>query len=123
MSPTRKNVVRRHARTRNRPGLTLIEVIVALLVFSIGGLGLAAGSAAILSQMVRTNLRSHSAASARARDESFHGSTCGAIADGSLTSAGLRSVWRVAPGIVTTLDQTVTRGTAVDTYLSATQCE
>lgn len=112
---------------RRRSGLTVIEVIVAMLVFTIGGLGLAAGSAATVRQMSRTNLRMHSASIARMRDEAFHGSPCGTFFDGEETRSGVRSVWSVAPGNATTLDQHLERATMNDThadhYLSAIACE
>jgi Tfp pilus assembly protein PilV len=115
-----------HAESKERAarsGLSLVEVIISLLVFSAGGLGLAASSAAIVKQMGRTAVRAKSASSALVRDESFHGAQCDAIAGGSLTAGPLRSAWVVSPGTVTTLDQTVTRSMIVDTYLSAVRCE
>ena len=44
-----------------RRGLTLIELMIAILVFAIGALGLAATSAAILRQMASSAQRSRAA--------------------------------------------------------------
>jgi Tfp pilus assembly protein PilV len=108
-------------------GLTLVEVIVAILVFTIGGLGLATGSAVMVRQMSRTNLRAHSASIARSRDEMFHATPCAALADGEDTRSGVQSVWRVSPGNTTTLDQKLERSAMserhADRYLSAAPCD
>ena len=52
-----------------RRGLTLIEVMIAILVFAIGALGLAATSAAILRQMTASAKRSRAAHLTAALDE------------------------------------------------------
>ncbi|HUR00581.1 MAG TPA: prepilin-type N-terminal cleavage/methylation domain-containing protein [Gemmatimonadaceae bacterium] len=44
-----------------RRGLTLIEVMIAILIFAIGALGLAATSAVILRQMASSAQRSRAA--------------------------------------------------------------
>lgn len=52
-----------------RRGLTLVEVMIAILVFAIGALGLAATSAAILRQMASSAQRSRAAHAAVSLDE------------------------------------------------------
>jgi prepilin-type N-terminal cleavage/methylation domain-containing protein len=110
-----------------RAGLTLVEVIVAMLVFAVGALGLAAGSAAIARQMSITNLRSRSFTIARSRDEKSHSSPCSAPSAGSEYAAGVHSTWQVGQGSAVTLDQQLSRksvaGAHVDVYLSAAPCE
>jgi prepilin-type N-terminal cleavage/methylation domain-containing protein len=56
----------------SRRGLTLIEVMIAILVFAIGALGLAATSAAIVRQMAASAKRSRAAHLAASLDEKTH---------------------------------------------------
>jgi type IV pilus assembly protein PilV len=55
-----------------RRGLTLVEVMIAILVFAIGALGLAATSAAILRQMAASARRSRAAHVAASLTERSH---------------------------------------------------
>ena len=55
-----------------RRGLTLVEVMIAILVFAIGALGLAATSAAILRQMASSAKRSRAAHLSASLDEKSH---------------------------------------------------
>ena len=110
-----------------RTGLTLIEVIVAMLLFSTGALALAAGSAAITRQMTLSLLRSRSASFARVRDEIAHASGCSGITSGSETKQGIRAAWTVSGGSAVTLDQTLERrgigGLRTDRFLSTIPCD
>lgn len=109
-----------------RRGLTLVEVIVAMLVFSIGALGLAAGSAVIIRQMTASQARMHSASFARSRAEQFVASSCAKASGGEEKKQGVRSLWRVTQGAAVTLDQQMERTAAdrirTDRYLSAIPC-
>lgn len=111
-----------HART----GLTLVEIIIAIMVFSVGGLGLAASSAVLIRQMSRTDLRLRSAFIARTRDENFHAGSCGSLTDGEEIVSGVRSIWRVSSGRTVSLDQELEHpsinGTRSDHYHSAIPC-
>lgn len=110
-----------------RKGLTLVEVIVAMLVFAVGGLGLAAGSAVVVRQIARSTLRANSMTIARSRAERAHASGCSATSSGEERRLGIRSVWNVVPGPALTLDQTLERATTsgihADRFLSAVSCE
>ena len=110
-----------------RPGLTLIEVLVAMLLFSTGALALAAGSAAITRQMTVSLLRSRASAMARARDETAHATGCAGIGSGSETREGIRATWVVSPGAIATLDQFLERraisSQRTDRFLSAIPCD
>jgi Tfp pilus assembly protein PilV len=111
----------------SRAGLTLVEVIVAILLFTIGGLGLCAASAVMARQMSRTNLRMRSASIARVRDETFHASRCGTLLSGEETTSGIRSTWQVTSGLTPTLDQQLERqsmsAVRTDRFMSALSCE
>ena len=109
-----------------RSGLTLVEVIVAMLVFSTGALGLAATSAVITRQMTTSLSRSRSAAFARERSETAHSMSCGGISGGEETRDGIRASWTVVQGDLVTLDQQLERSTrtstVTDRFLSAVPC-
>ncbi|HMA21663.1 MAG TPA: prepilin-type N-terminal cleavage/methylation domain-containing protein [Gemmatimonadaceae bacterium] len=111
----------------HRAGLTLIEVVVAILVFSAGALGLAAATAAITRQMTASLLRSRAAGIARTRDETAHASGCASVSGGAEAQQGVSSTWRVSPGSVVTLDQDIERPTPIasrtDRFLSAIPCD
>jgi len=110
-----------------RRGLTVIEVIVAMLIFSIGALGLAAGSAAVARQISSNNLRVRAASAARSRAELAHALPCGSLSSGNERNAGIHSTWEVAQSGALTLDQQVERTDATgrhsDRFLSAAPCE
>jgi prepilin-type N-terminal cleavage/methylation domain-containing protein len=55
-----------------RHGLTLVEAMIAILVFAIGALGLAATSAAVLRQMASSAKRSRAAHLTVSLDEKAH---------------------------------------------------
>ncbi|MEO8193837.1 MAG: prepilin-type N-terminal cleavage/methylation domain-containing protein [Gemmatimonadales bacterium] len=110
-----------------RSGLTLIEIVVALLVFSVGGLGLAAASAAIARQMSVSALRARSAALARARNEASHSVSCTGLSAGEEHRFGLHSSWSVSVGTTLLLDQQIERRGSgrfhTDEFHSAVPCD
>ena len=111
----------------HRAGLTLVEIVVAILVFSVGALGLAAATAAITQQMTSSLLRSRAAGIARSRDETAHASGCASVSGGAEAQQGVNSTWSVSPGSVVTLDQNIERsartGSRSDRFLSAIPCD
>ena len=82
-------------RRRAKPGYTLIEVIVALVVFTTGAMGLAAGSAAVARDMAANGTRASAARLARNRQESVQ-SACRAAQSGSETRGSVRSAWTIS---------------------------
>lgn len=111
----------------DRVGLTLIEVVVSILIFAIGALGLAASSASIARQISSSTLRARSGETARERSELSSGTHCSALSSGESTSRGIRSEWTFSGGQVTTLDHRVRRtdahGLHSDRFLSAIPCD
>lgn len=109
-----------------RAGLTLIEVIVAMLLFTIGALGMAASSAAITRQMTLSLLRSRAATVARVRDEKAHAVACAGISSGSATEQGITSTWTVVQGVTASIEQSIERRGVVtaktDHFLSSVPC-
>ena len=96
-------------RIRSRTGLTLVEVIVAMILFSTGALGLAATSAFIARQVSLNNLRSRASFAARNRSEQAVAAGCTVLSSGSDTKDGIQSDWTVLIGAATTLDQSIQR--------------
>lgn len=112
---------------RERTGLTLVEVIVGMLVFTIGALGLAAGSAVVARQIASTTLGANAMAIARSRAERASAQGCSASTSGEERRLGVRSVWRASGGPVVTLDQTLEwltqSGVRSDRFLSSVPCD
>ncbi len=112
----------------NASGLTLIEVLIAMLVFTAGALALAATSAAIVRQMASSSQRAYAASSAGTRSELFHAAGCGTSVSGTDQSRGVRSDWSITRGVASQeLDQRITRGTEFGTrgatFLSGVPCD
>jgi prepilin-type N-terminal cleavage/methylation domain-containing protein len=82
-------------KPESRIGHTLIEIVVALFVFSIGALALAASSAEIARAMGRNGIRERAARIASNRVERAR-SECGRAASGSETDGIVASEWAVS---------------------------
>lgn len=112
---------------RDRAGLTLIEVLVSMIIFTVGALGFAAGSAAVVIAMAADARRSASASLATSTVEKAHSSSCSAISGGTVSRSGVTGTWSASGERVLTIDQRITRATTrsihEDRYLSAVPCE
>lgn len=111
--------------TRN--GLTLIEVVVAVLVFAVGALGLAATSASVVRQMVSSQQRTRAARIAAVTREKLNASPCSSSSS-SESLWGITSSWTMNAGASrVTLDQTLQRrdfrGLHSDRFLAAAPCD
>jgi len=97
---------------RGRAGYTLIEVIVALLVFTVGALALAASSAMVARAMATNALRERGARVAANRIALIK-SECGIAVSGSELVQQIESVWSV-----TRFDRSRVSATETVSYLS-----
>jgi prepilin-type N-terminal cleavage/methylation domain-containing protein len=79
---------------RRTAGYTLIEVIVALLVFTVGALALAASSAMVARAMAANSVREHGGRVAASRIAVIK-SECGIAASGSERLQQIQSSWSV----------------------------
>ena len=100
---------------RRRIGYTLIETIVAILIFSAGGLALAAGSAVIARTMAVNGRRESATRLAASRLEQIR-SSCEGATNGADSVAGVRVRWNVAQnggngGVTSAATVTVTYST------------
>ena len=83
-------------RLRATGGFTVIEILVALVVFTVGVLALA-GSAARVTRVMTSGRRDLAAAAwASARIESLHGRGCQAVVSGEESREGMTFRWTVS---------------------------
>lgn len=80
-------------RSSSRKGFTLVELIVAMLMLTIGLLGLAGVGAVVLKQMRGGTYQTIAASIAQSRFEQFEGDPCGSIASGTATVRGMTETW------------------------------
>ena len=111
-----------------RPAFTLIEVVIAVVLLSVGALALAGGTAAVAREMAVSGRRSRAATIARSRAEDSHSRPCAALSGGSEELGGIRSEWQIAAGSTAAeLDQRVEYQSAfgdhAELYSTATSCE
>ena len=76
-------------------GFTLVEVLVALLVFAVGILGLAAETAALTRQLARAQRAAFASAAAATRLERLRAGACMVRTDGTETTLRDRTVLAV----------------------------
>jgi prepilin-type N-terminal cleavage/methylation domain-containing protein len=84
---------RRHLRS----GFTVMELIVAIVILSIGLLGLAATSGIVMRLIGGGGHQTVAANVALTRFEQLRGLSCGRITSGSATSRNVQESWIVAP--------------------------
>lgn len=112
---------------RGEAGYTLIEVILALLVFTLGALALAASSA-IIAQAIATNTLRERAARVAASRIALVKSQCGSAASGSEELQQIHSSWTVARGersrvsVTETVSYTSPRGSRTRSYRATVWC-
>ena len=88
---------RRFGRARRpRRGFTLIEVIVAMVVMSVGIIGLAGTATYVAAQMRGGNAQTVAATMATKVADSLAARRCSAIVGGSQTKRGVTVTWTVA---------------------------
>ena len=86
---------------RVKRGFTLIEMIIAIIIMSIGVMGLAGTASFVATQMGGANAQTIAAGLASKVSDSLAARRCAAIIDGSQTVRGVRVAWTVADSIRT----------------------
>lgn len=114
--------------TRARRGLTLIEIVVAILILSVGALALAGSSALMVRRMAESARGAAAASVARSRLESSFATPCTALSGGGELILGVRSDWSVAGSVNSAeIRQRVTyptrHGAHTDDFLTAAPCK
>jgi len=92
----------RPARSRassggTRAGFTLIELMVALMVFVVGVLAVASSSTVVMTMIGGSQRRTIAAVVAESRFETLRAASCAAHANGNTTTRGVRETWSVVP--------------------------
>lgn len=114
--------------TRRHPGFTLIELVIAIVLLSVGATALAGSAAAVARQMSISGRRSRAAMIARSRAEESQSRPCTALSGGSEELGGIRSEWDVSTSSISAeLAQRVEYrslfGQRADVYRTAASCE
>ena len=82
-------------RLRARRGWTLVELLVALMVFSVGALAMVATSANVITLTSGSKSRALAASLASARFELMRSQPCASHTSDSTTSNGVKQSWTV----------------------------
>lgn len=81
-----------------RPGFTLVELMVAIMILSVGVLALAS-AATLVSRLIGGGaFQTLAAQTAQTRLESLRGRACTAVIGGTATTRGVREAWTVSVG-------------------------
>ena len=108
-------------------GYTLAEIVIAILVFSVGGLTLAASSAVVVQAMGANALRERGYRIAASKIEEIR-AECAIATSGRATVQGIESRWlvvRTEPGTISATESVRYRsasGFHVDTYRATIWC-
>jgi len=79
----------------NNRGFSLIEVIAAMIILTVGVLGLAASTTAIQNMTQQGGMTSGSASVAAARFDLMRSTPCASLASGTATTGKFRESWTV----------------------------
>lgn len=113
---------------KSRRGLTLIEVVIAILLLSVGALALEGSSALMIRRLAESRRAATAQNIARARSESSIAKNCSAVTSGSEQTFGVQSQW-TAGGSASAIDieQRLTyptrRGQHSEKFLTSALCE
>jgi prepilin-type N-terminal cleavage/methylation domain-containing protein len=119
--------MRNLGRLKSRRGMTVVEVMVAVMILSVGLLGLASTAAVVTRLMAGGAQQTIAANVAQSRFEALQGRQCSAITSDSALTRGMREVWSVVP-LTRADDVTVTvrfntrRGMRLRSYRSMIPC-
>lgn len=103
------NMRRRKTIRRARRGFTLIEMIIAIIVMTIGVMGLASTAGYVTQQMGSGNVQAIAAALSTKVADSLSSRKCTSLVAGNQTKRGVTVSWTVTTATRTrTVDQTVT---------------
>lgn len=76
-------------------GFTIVELLVAVVIFSVGLLALAGTAGVILTSLTSTQSRTIAAGVADSRFERIRTTTCAGRASGTATTRGIAEAWTV----------------------------
>ena len=97
MSARRRNIgARQPSATHPRAGFTIVELLVALMIFAVGMLGLAATAGSVTKMMGGAKRQVLAATIAQSRLERLRSSPCTSIVSGADTTRGIVNKWTVS---------------------------
>jgi type IV pilus modification protein PilV len=97
MSPRRRtSATPRPSGTGARAGFTLVELLVAMMIFAVGMLALAATAGSVTRMMGGAKRQTIAAQVAQSRIERLRSSPCASLLGGSETVRGISSTWTVS---------------------------
>lgn len=97
MSPRRRiSGAERTAANGTRAGFTLVELLVAMIIFAVGMLGLAATAGSVTRMMGGAKRQTIAAQVAQSRIERLRAAPCTSLTSGSETVRGVTNYWTVA---------------------------
>jgi Tfp pilus assembly protein PilV len=114
-------------RTKRADGYTLVETVVAVLLFSIGGLALAGTSAVIGREMNASSIRERAARIATSRIE-ITGAECRRAASGREAVRHVESEWSISSpdstrvSVVESVSYETWRSSRTDVYRAVLPC-
>ena len=115
---------------KNRGGFTITEVLVAVLVLTVGVLGLASTAAAVTGLMTQGKVFSEATALAAERLEILRSTSCDRMTSSSETRGRYTVAWRVTPVVlgkantVTVVVLSPTKdGSRTDTFTTTISCQ
>jgi type II secretion system protein I len=85
------------AAVRLRAGFTIVELLVALGIFAIGALAMAATSGKVMTMIASSQIRTVSATIAESRFERLRALPCAQHRTDSAVTRGIRETWTVVP--------------------------
>ena len=84
-------------RRRIRDGFTLIELMVAMVIFTVGVLARMSSAGSVMTMMGGSQRRTVAATVAEARFERLRAQSCDQHTDGTLLTHGVRETWNIVP--------------------------
>jgi prepilin-type N-terminal cleavage/methylation domain-containing protein len=125
MSPRRR--FPRALGRKPRAGFTLVELLVAMMVFAVGMLGLAATAATVTKLMGGAKRQTIASTVAQSRMERLRSSPCGSLVAGTETSRGVVNKWTVEPitrgvNVTDTVTFRSARGVTYKVYKTTLPC-
>jgi prepilin-type N-terminal cleavage/methylation domain-containing protein len=110
-----------------RAGFTLVELMVAMMIFTIGLLAMASTAAVVVRQMGDSSRMGVAAAVAQNQMEQLYAGNCKIAQSGSSVERGVSIAWTITPATrAATLGVSVTyqsrRGLRTQTYQSTVAC-
>lgn len=119
-------------RLRGRDGVTMIELMVALAIVSVGVFGLAGGATLVTRLMGGGTQQTRAALVANAHIENFRSMTCSSVSNGADTVRSIISSWttaavptsgtRRATSITLTVQYPTTKGMRSQSYYTLLPC-